>query len=138
MVKRVGEVKISHLLIPDALIISPRLNDTAIYGVTFRPIGINQPIGTKTIRLNLGLGLLFTYAYISEAVRSTHFIRPGIDVRTSIDIKLHPRFILSGGYALGLYIPQALGGFGFGEDALWSTSQGFVLLNYRHPFKTRI
>ena len=140
MVKRLGEVKISHLLIPDALIISPRVKDTAMYGVTFRPVGIGQPIGTQNVRLKLNAGLLLTYAYISQSVQTTHFLRPGIDLGATIEIKLHPRFIVSGGYALGVYIPQTLGGFGLGigENSLWSMGQGFVLLNYRHPFTTNL
>ena len=138
MVKRLGEVKVSHLLIPDALFISPNLNGTSIYGATLRPVGINQPLINKALSFNIGAGVLLTYAHISEENRSTHFIRPGLDIRARVDLKLHRRLILSGGWSQAAYIPQSLGGFGMGGESLWNIGQGFVLINYRHPFKTNI
>ena len=138
MVKNLGEVRISHALIPDTVFISPIINDTSVYGATFKPVGLNVPLVNKALRINVGVGLLFTYAHISESTRKTHFIRPGIDVRGKMDLKLHKRFLLSMGWASGFYPPQSLGGFGFGGESLWHIGQGFLMLNYRHPFKTRV
>ena len=135
---KIGEVQISHLLIPSTLILSPRIQENSLFGVLWNPIGINQPIFFGPITLRLGTGVLFSYIYISENDRTTHFIRPGIDVRCTLKIKLHERFLLSGGFSTGVFIPQTLGGFGIGGDGIWNINEAFLLVNYRHPIRMNL
>ncbi len=95
MAEGVSEVRFSpSILIPDALIVSPRLDQldgTGIYGVTWRPFSLGIPLTARKRagawqpsrgRIDFELGLLFTYAYIQSsfaAISDTHFVRPGID-----------------------------------------------------------
>ncbi len=150
LLKNVDELRISHLLIPDAIIISPQTNNTGIYGVTWRPLAIQPPI-IKSPRLSVGAGLLLTYAYITTEAPNdkeqlpagdTHFLRPGIDLRAELEIPLSELFLLSFGWSSAFYIPQKLGGsivevepF---DQSTWHWGQAYFLLNFRVPYKTRI
>ena len=136
MAKKIGEAQISHFLIPNSLFITPSRDGTSIFGVTWRPVGVSSSISLGPIRLTFGTGLLFSYAYIDEQVRTTHFIRPGIDVQALLSIPLHKNFIISGGGSYAAYIPQSLGDSD--GDTLWNVRELFVLFNYRFPFKANI
>lgn len=147
------EVRIGHLLVPDALIISPRTERTAIYGATWRPLAIEPDFGGDRVKFNLGAGLMLTYAYIDTELTqeeqaaqpklfngTTHFFRPGIDLRASVEVKLTDSWLFSGGWSSAFYPPQELGGefLGWGEldRSAWHFGQAFVLLHYRVPYQT--
>ena len=138
MVKRIGEARISHLLIPESIFVTPSKEGTSVFGSTWRPIGVNQPLSLGPLQFLLGTGVLFSYAYIKEPNRTTHFVRPGIDFRAMLSITFHKNVILSGGWSYSAYIPQSLGSFGFDGDLLWNIAETFVVLNYRFPFKANI
>lgn len=151
---RMTEVRFSpSIFIPDALIISPKLRNTGMYGVTWRPISVGVPLlDGGPVRLRLAAGLLLTYAYLhSDAIEipTTHFIRPGIDVGAELEVALTSWFLVSVGWASGFYVPQGLGVFGlgaFGEQqdwqglrqTLWHFGQGFVKLHFRFPYTTNL
>lgn len=148
---RLKEVRISpSILIPDALIISPKLRNTALYGVTWRPISIALPLAQgDAARFALGAGLLLTYAYLSSdlaTLPTTHFVRPGLDVGAELEIALGPRFLVSVGWSSGFYVPQQLGAFGTGtldgpeglDATLWHFGQAFLKLHFRFPYTTSL
>jgi hypothetical protein len=151
---RMSEVRISpSIFIPDALIISPKLRNTGIYGITWRPIAIRVPLLNESlVRFGLSAGLLVTYAYLYsdlDSLPATHFLRPGLDVGAELEIALAPSFLLSLGWASGLYVPQGLGTFGMGafgdeqswhalNQTLWHFGQGFIKLHIRFPYTTNL
>jgi hypothetical protein len=148
---RLKEVRISpSFLIPDALIISPKVRNTGLYGVTWRPLSIGVPlIGEGGVRLQLGAGLLLTYAYlVSELpdLPTTHFLRPGIDAGAELEIAAGPSFLISVGWSSAFYVPQRLGSFAVGqldgpeglEQTLWHFGQAFLKLHFRFPYTVRL
>lgn len=142
------EVRYSpSILIPDALIISPAVQHTGIYGVTWRPISVGVPlVDTGSTCLRLAAGLLVTYAYLQSdlpSIPTTHFIRPGVDVGADLEIMFTSSFGVSLGWASGFYVPQVLGGFGLasdgkspsiGPDTLWHFGQAYLKLHVRFPY----
>jgi hypothetical protein len=146
----VKEVRYSpSILIPDSLIISPAVEHTGIYGITWRPISLGVPlVDTGSTCLRLAAGLLVTYAYIYsdlEAIPTTHFFRPGVDLGADLEIMFTSSFGVSLGWASGFYLPQVLGGFGLaqegksvsvGPDTLWHFGQAYLKLHIRFPYTT--
>lgn len=151
---RMSEVRFSpSIFIPDALIISPKLRNTGMYGVTWRPISVGFPLlDGGPVRFRLAAGLLLTYAYLySDAVTipTTHFVRPGVDIGAELEVALTSWFLISAGWASGFYVPQGLGVFGLGalgehqdwdglRQTLWHFGQGFVKLHVRFPYTTNL
>jgi hypothetical protein len=151
---RMREVRVSpSLFIPDAIIISPKLRHTGIYGVTWRPISIGLSLlDVEAVRLGLSAGLLLTYAFLYSdlpEIPTTHFIRPGVDLGAELEIAISPTFLFSLGWASGFYVPQGLGTFGMGpfgdtqdwaalRQTLWHVGQGFVKLHVRFPYSTNL
>jgi hypothetical protein len=149
-----NEVRISpSIFIPNALIISPKLQQTGIYGITWRPISLGLTlVDADPVRLQVGAGLLLTYAYLYsdlKALPNTHFIRPGLGLGAELEIALSRSFLVSFGWDSGFYVPQGLGKFGlgaFGEkqdyqalrQTLWHFGQGFVKLHVRFPYSTNL
>jgi hypothetical protein len=149
---RLREVRYSpSILIPDALIISPAVDHTGIYGVTWRPISLGVPlVDTGSTCLRLAAGLLVTYAYIHSdlaTIPETHFLRPGVDVGADLEIMFTSSFGVSFGWASGFYVPQVLGGFGLaaegksvslGPDTLWHFGQAYLKLHVRFPYTAKM
>jgi len=143
------------ILVPDSLIISPKLNNTGMYGVTWRPIGLNMPLSRGAARLELTAGVLFTAAIIHSDTMTTWdgknadwftFIRPGVDVGGNLEIPITDVFLISMGWVWQAYIPQLVGG-GFLEtstdaggykDSIWSMAQAYLRLHFRFPYTTNI
>jgi hypothetical protein len=155
MVDRMGQVEIGHLLIPDRFFISPRLKNTAIYGVTFRPIGINQPLVKSPFRLTIGAGLMLTYAYINTRYSAdvlsdqrktpegtTHFLRPGLEFKAELTIPITRSFLISGGWSSALYPPQKVGegiaSFGGTEGTIWHVGRAFAMIHIRFPYMVNL
>ena len=145
IVNKVGEARVSHILVPDALIISPKTQNTGMYGITWKPLGINQPLLNAWLKFKVGAGLLFTYAYIdrdytdssgAQVNQVTHFARPGIDLRAHLELPFSESFLMSFGWSSAFYVPQRLGtfiGVGTGSDILWHFGHAYALLNIRIP-----
>jgi hypothetical protein len=148
---RMKEVRISpSILIPDALILSPATRNTELYGITWRPLGLNVPlVEGEAISLRLQAGLLATYAFLRSklaAIPTTHFLRPGLDAGAELEIFPVPSFGISVGWSSGFYLPQAFGSFAVkpppGESTtratLWHLGQAFLKLHFRFPHTTRL
>jgi hypothetical protein len=151
---RMTEVRYSpSIFIPDALIISPKIRNTGIYGITWRPISIGLPlVDANPVRLRLAAGLLLTYAYLYSdlaTLPTTHFIRPGIDVGAELEIAILPSLLVSCGWSSGFYVPQGVGTLGLGpfgesqdyaslQQTLWHFGQGYVKLHIRFPYTVNL
>lgn len=146
MAASMDEVRFSpSVFIPDALFISPKLDDTGIYGVTWRPIGLGVPLISSGVRLSVGAALLLTYAFLySDTLPDTHFLRPGLDLGAELEIPFSKSFLVSLGWSSGLYVPQKLGEFGLGElpgeldQTIWHVGQAFLQLHFRFPYETNL
>lgn len=144
MASRIDQVRLRPgpvVLVPDTIFISPRRDQTAMYGANWRFYGVHMPIGPIRVGSNLNL----TYAHIdsdNEALGQTHFLRPGLDLNAEIEIPLSKSVLISGGWTSFFYPPQEVGGpvFSLGEmDAsIWHIGQAFVQLHFRMPYTTRI
>jgi hypothetical protein len=151
---RMREVRMSpSIFIPDAIIVSPKLRNTGIYGVTWRPLSIRLSlVDAEAVHFVLSAGLLVTYAYLHSDLAdlpATHFVRPGLDLGAEMEIALTSSFLISFGWASGFYVPQGLGTFGlgrFGEEqtwdalnqTLWHFGQAFIKLHFRFPYTTEL
>ncbi|MCP3104652.1 hypothetical protein LZ198_37890 [Myxococcus sp. K15C18031901] len=141
--RSLNEVRISpSLLIPDALIVSPKLRDTGMYGATWKPLALTLPLSSGPARLAVGTGLLLTYAYMhSSTLPSTHFLRPGAELGVELELALSQSFLVSLGWESALYIPQELGGLGLPDrlrDGIFHVGQAYLQLHVRFPYTTRL
>ena len=127
-------------LIPRSLIISPKIWDTGIYGATWEFMHAGLGISLGEARLNVGAGLLFTYAFMhSENLPSPfHFVRPGLDVGAHVYVPFSEEAGMSIGWDSHMYLPQEIGGgvFEFGGDngTLWHIGEAFVMFHYIFPY----
>lgn len=149
MAMRQSEIRISPLilgLIPDSIIISPKIRNTQMYGVTFRPIGFGISLLNKPVRVSVSAGLLFTYAFIQSDTLfpdPMHFLRPGLDIKFDVEVPITDSFLMSVGWASQLYIPQRIGGsiLEMGQDLnewMWHFGQFYLMFHFRFPYTTRL
>jgi hypothetical protein len=134
------EVRYSpSIFIPDNFFISPRLKNTAMFGITWRSPSVGLIVTPGRRRLTARAGLVATYAYISSTTlpSPTHFLRPGLRVQLNFEQPLTRRILTSVGWASDIYVPQALGSFGFGEihDSIWHMGHAYVRLHYRFNYR---
>lgn len=141
--QRLDEIRISpSILIPDSLIISPKLRDTGMYGATWKPLSLGLPLSSSPARLAVGAGLLLTYAYLhSDTLEDTHFLRPGASLGVDLELGLSKSFLIGVGWESAFYVPQELGGLGLPDrlsDGLFHVGQAYVQLHFRFPYTTRL
>ncbi|WP_141332235.1 hypothetical protein [Myxococcus sp. AB025B] len=141
--KSVDEVRISpSIFIPDSLIISPKVRDTGMYGVTWKPLGLGLPLTSGPVRLAVGGGVLLTYAYLhSDTLADTHFVRPGAELGVDLELQLSKSFLISLGWESALYVPQELGGLGLPDrvrDGIFHVGQAYLQFHVRFPYSTRL
>ena len=150
MAKNLDEVRIGHLLLPDTIIISPKINRTGMYGVNWSPLKLGLPLVKKPFRLKLTVNPVLTYTFIHSdlvEIGTTHFLRPGIAGGVSLEFPLFGPFRCSVHARSQVYIPQATGGsvvdLGFTENglanhAIWRVTQFALRIHYRFPYRTRL
>jgi hypothetical protein len=140
--KNVKEMRISpSIFIPDHFFISPKLQNTGIYGVTWRPIGLVHSMGEGAARLRLGAGLLATYAFLhSDVLPTTHFVRPGLDLMAQFELMATKNFGVSLGWASGFYVPQKLGSLELAplNESMWHVGQAFFKFHIRFPYTVNL
>lgn len=150
MASRMKEVRYRpSIFIPDALIISPKLAGTGMYGATWRPLGISMPLYNNGTKVTLDLGALLTAAFIHSdamAVGSMFFLRPGLDLGAEVEVPITDNFLVSFGWNWQVYIPQLVGG-GFFETtfesdgldrSVWNIAQAFLKIHFRFPYTVNI
>ena len=134
-----AEVRVSpSIFIPDALIISPKLFHTGLYGVTWRPLSLGVPLGSGAAQLHLSAGLVATSFFLhSDTLPTTLFLRPGADLTAEAILMPTKTFGFSFGWQSAFYVPQALGTFfqvqPFSQD-VWHLGQAFLKLHVRFPY----
>ncbi|NTX00246.1 hypothetical protein [Myxococcus sp. CA040A] len=141
--KSVDEVRISpSIFIPDSFIISPKLKNTGMYGVTWKPLGLGLPLSSGPVRFSVGGGLLLTYAYLySDTLANTHFLRPGAELGVDLELQFSKNFLVSLGWESALYVPQSLGSLGLPDrvrDGIFHVGQAYLQLHVRFPYTTHL
>ena len=139
------ELRISHMLIPRTIFVSPPVGDatTGMYGILFRPIGLGAPLLRDPVRLYVGVGLIATYAYLPSTTLAgpTHFLRPGIDPGVELEVPITERFLVSVGWRSQLYPPQPVGGsileVGPLDESIWHIGQAFAKVHVRVPYRVK-
>lgn len=138
----VDEISVTpSLFIPDSLIISPKVNHTSLYGVTWKPLAISLPLTTGTVRLRVNAGLDLTYAYLaSNVLPTTHFIRPGAELGLDVRFRITPSFFINLGWESQLYVPQELGALGLGSPSDWifHIGQAYLQVHFRFPYAVEL
>lgn len=147
MASKIDELRYTPtVFIPDTIYLSPPTDaePTAMYGLSFRPIGIALPI-IRVPRVAIGADLDLTYAYIDGEARglgTTHFLRPGLAIGIDIEIPFSKSFLVSFGWNSTVYPPQEVGGdiFALGalEDSIWHIGQAYVQLHFRFPYSVNL
>jgi len=141
-VLQMDEIRISHFLIPDQFFISGKGwlgGTTGMYGIGFRPISVGIPLVTDPFRFDIGAGLRATYAYLpSDTLGNTHFLRPGLDLKATVEVPITESFLVSFGWNSQAYIPQEVGGsilaIGDVSNGIWHIGQGFFKVHVRVPY----
>jgi hypothetical protein len=80
-----------------------------------------------------------TMGYVG--VPTTHFLRPGLELRLSILINVTQNFILGLGGGGQLYIPQRMGRFfevGPISEAMWISTFAFLQFHFRFPYEANL
>ncbi len=145
-ISRVSELRFSPAwYLPDTLIISPRIDNTGMYGVVFKPIGIGLSPVSRPVRINLSAGLLLTYLFIhSETLldKPMHFIRPGAELKLDFEFRVTRSFLLSLGWASQFYVPQEIGKPIFEvedfSNSIWHIGQAYLMFHFRFPYSTNL
>jgi len=149
-VTQMDELRIGYLLIPDSIIISPKLQNTGMYGVNWSPLSLGMPLNPKPFSIKATADLMLTYTFIHSDdpdIGNTHFLRPGLGLGANVEFPLGGPFYFSMSWRSALYLPQRIGG-GIGDlgpieegdlsQSIWHVGQGAAQLHYRFPFTTRI
>jgi len=146
------ELRISKLWIPDMIIISQFHDNFGIAGISFRPIGLRFPISTKPLRTDASLGLRFTAMYLNggpgDGGGDMFFINPGLDGRLQATKKINKTWSVTLGGMGHVYPPQDVDDF-FPHwtldpnlidlsHSVWLLTSGYLKVNHRFPFETRI
>jgi hypothetical protein len=144
MVLGMNELRITpSIFIPDSLIISPKIANTALYGISWRPIAGDIPlVQDEWFFIKLGAGLdLTTFFLYSDNLPTTFFLRPGVDVKLEMVWMMADEFGVGLGWQSTFYIPQPTG-LDFGSffsvqpwrQDIWHIGQAFLQLHFRFPY----
>ena len=144
MARQKGEIRFDPMpwYVPRSFIISPKVKNTGVYGLTFRPLGLGIALG----ELRLSAGVLFTYLFIhSDTLPSPmHFLRPGAEIKASFELPLDRRrkTAISIEWASQFYIPQKVGGkileLGKTNESVWHIGQLSIMLHKRFDLSLNI
>ncbi len=139
VVERSSEIRYSPLwYLPDTLILSPKVENTQMWGVVFRPIGLGISL-TRKPRINLSAGALLTFIFIQSDSETLlrdpmHFLRIGLDLKLDLEFQLSRSFLMSVGWASQFYVPQKIDApvfefsdLGF-DNSIWHIGQAYGLV----------
>jgi hypothetical protein len=116
-------------------------------GATWGLLGLNLPLTTGPVKVQLHGKLIVTAAQMTMPTSqdpgagsvATTFLRPGVNLGASVELPLHPRFLVKAGWDEALYVPQKLGGgigdLGSGTDSVWLFGEPYVMAEVRIPFR---
>lgn len=159
---RITELKIGpSIFIPSTLYVSPSidaLNGVGLFGATWKPLGLTLiSTGQKserswegnrgrfTIDGSLLLTAMFLYSNIRgvelAGIPPTFFLRPGIELQTTLLINVTRKVLVSLGGGAQAYIPQRLGAF-FDvvpiERTIWLSFFAFLKFHVRFPYDVEL
>lgn len=155
----ISELRIgASIFIPSTLYISPpidALGSVGLFGVTWTPLGLTLVnTGKNSLRegsnksrghLTIDAGLLLTYLFVFNTagydVPTTHFLRPGLQLRTSLVIHATEKFLISFGGGAQIYLPQRMGSFfelGPLSEAMWLSVFAFLQFHFRFPYEVTL
>ena len=146
--KKMDEIRIGYLLIPDTLILSPKRENTGMFGATWSPISLGIPaeVGNSNAIGGGCLTDLHLYRFRFEEPRDT---LSASRTRARCRFRSPPGrdILVQSALALGIYIPQQIGG-GVGDlgpilegQLEWfhlACRTGVPSNCYRFPYSTRI
>jgi hypothetical protein len=159
MASGIEELRIgASIFIPSRLYISPpidALGGTGMFGATWSPLGLTLlSTGQKSSRdwnksrgrFILDTHLLLTYLFVfntlgRQDVPTTHFLRPGLELKATILIAATERFLVSLGGGAQVYVPQRLGTFiEFVplNEAMWLSAFAFLKFHFRFPYEVSL
>lgn len=158
MADKVTELKIgASIFIPSTLYISPpidALGSVGMFGATWAPLGLtlvttgqrsakewNKSRGRLSIDAHLLLTYLFVFNTAGYAIPSTHFLRPGVQLRSTILLNVTDRFLIGLGGGAQVYVPQRLGpSFGIGpmNENMWLSVFAFLQFHVRFPYEVSL
>jgi hypothetical protein len=156
MADGITEVRIGpSIFIPSVLYLSPKvgaLGGVGMYGATWTPIGLTLLSGGQKSardwnksrgRFHLDASLVLTYLFIHSdlpAIPTTHFIRPGLQLEATAQVTATERFLVSLGGGAQVYVPQALGSFGWNpiERSIWFSWFAFLKFHVRFPYEVSL
>ncbi|MBU0552343.1 hypothetical protein KJ940_12745 [Myxococcota bacterium] len=147
------------MFIPDTLYISPKTNNTGLYGVTLNPLTIGlTPL--QTPRLSIDLGVILTYLFIDadpngvnqkredefkdvpDEAFTMHFFRPGLSLSAALEVPFSDSFLVDVGWSSALYLPQEINGdflaLGDIKDSIWHIGQAWLRFHFRFPYEASI
>ena len=151
---QMDEIRVGYLLIPDTLILSPKTQNTGMYGATWSPVSLGAPLTDGPVRIKAQASALLTYAFIhseDKALGTTHFLRPGLGLGGHLEAPLSKDIHISLAWRSALYLPQRLEGAlaSLGpvldpalaenpetldlQSTIWHVGQGTVQFHYRFP-----
>jgi hypothetical protein len=152
----VSEVRIGpSLFIPSTIYLSPKLDalgGVGMYGATWAPFGLTlwssgqraaRDWNKSRGRFYLDASVLLTYLFIHSdlsSIPTTHFLRPGLQLTATAQIAITERFLVSLGGGAQVYVPQALGSFGWDplERSLWLSWFAVLKVHFRFPYEASL
>lgn len=156
MAEGITEVRLGpSIFIPQTLYISPAidaLGGVGLYGATWAPLGLtlistgqkearawNKSRGRFYLDAQLLLTLLFIHSNRPE-IPFTVFARPGLQLTATFQIAATERFLISLGGGAQVYIPQALGSFGWNpiDQTIWLSWNAFLKFHLRFPYEVTL
>ncbi|MBF0429985.1 MAG: hypothetical protein HQK83_01800 [Fibrobacteria bacterium] len=152
-VQKLSSVKIGKVYIPESIIFSPKIKNTGIYGINFRPVGAGLGLVSGAfLDVNLNLGLNLSYLFIhsdklfeDEKGTVMHFLRPGLNAKLNFQFKFSRIFQLSSGFEGIGYVPQEMSVDSkifeigdFNNDNLWLMGQIYLMMNIRIPMMIKM
>ncbi|MCA3014141.1 MAG: hypothetical protein INH41_17305 [Myxococcaceae bacterium] len=156
---RVTELRVGpSLFIPSTVYVSPpidALNGVGLFGLTWKPLGLtlvstgqkserawNKSRGRFLIEGNLLLTALYLYSNLRgqplDAIPSTFFLRPGLELQTTLLVNVTRTVLVSFGGGAQVYVPQRLGAFLDVlpiERAVWLSFFAFLKFHVRFPYE---
>jgi hypothetical protein len=154
---KMDEVRIGpSIFIPNTVYVSPKidaLGQNGLFGLTWRPLALillssakksdktawRKPRGRAEVDAGLILTTLFLYGD-DPRWPFTFFLRPGLDLKISLEAYVTQSFHVSLNFGVQAYVPQQLGSFGFGPLDESISFAGFANLkfHYRFPYDAKL
>jgi len=141
MAMKLEEVRIrpAWFLLPQTVHLSPKSENTGVYGATWELLGMDVPFVREPFRLAATAGLPLSVIHVSSDTlpSPTNVVRLGLSGGGDLEVPITPGFLLGGGWTSLLHIPQPLGSGVFtsgpGRESVWHVGQAYGQVHVRFP-----